>query len=89
MCSAGVQSGFDIFTDNRCFGHTFSDCFVQGPCPLRRAKLEICLQAANVPLTHTDSMMLGVNGNGLWGQSLVTLMADHGTQDRLCATHLI
>ena len=73
LCSAGVQVGFDTFTDNRCFGHTFSDCFVKGPCPLRRAKLEICLKAANVPLTHTDSMMLGVNGNGLWGQSLVTL----------------
>ena len=43
-CSAGVQSGFDVFIDNRCFGHTFSDCIDKGPCPLKKANLKICLQ---------------------------------------------
>jgi hypothetical protein len=72
-CSAGVQSGFDIFIDNRCFGHTFSECFIQGECPLKSAKLRICMQAANVFLTNTDSLVLGINGGGLWGQGLPAL----------------
>mgnify|MGYP004229748705 CR=1 FL=1 len=42
-CSAGIQPGFDFFADNRCFGHTFTDCFSQGDCPLRAAKLRICM----------------------------------------------
>ena len=73
MCSAGVQTGFDIFTDNKCFGHTFTDCFKKGPCDLKKAVLHMCLKAANVPLTYTDSMMLGVNGSPLWSISLPTL----------------
>ena len=48
-CSVGVQSGFDIFIDNRCFGHTFTECFSEGGCPLR---------AAMVALTQTDSLIL-------------------------------
>lgn len=72
-CSAGIQSGFDIFTDNRCFGHTFTDCFIEGECPLRSARLRICLRAANVPLTQTDSMALGINGAPLWGMGLPAL----------------
>lgn len=73
QCSAGVQSGFDIFIDNRCFGHTFTNCLQKGPCPLRKAVLTICLQAANVPLTNTDSMVLGANGVSYWGASLPSL----------------
>jgi hypothetical protein len=72
-CSAGVQPGFDFFADNRCFGHTFSDCFSEGECPLRAANLKICMRAANVFLTNTDSLVLGINGGALWGQGLPTL----------------
>ena len=72
-CSAGIQPGFDFFADNRCFGHTFTDCFRQGTCPLRGARLQICLKAANVFLTHTDSLVLGINGGGLWGLGLPIL----------------
>jgi hypothetical protein len=72
-CSAGIQSGFDIFTDNRCFGHTFTGCFQQGECDIKSATLDICLQAAQVPLTNTDGMILGVNGVPLWGISLPVL----------------
>ena len=72
-CSAGIQSGFDIFADNRCFGHTFTDCFSRGECPLRSASLRICMQAANVYLTNTDSLVLGINGGGLWGLGLPAL----------------
>ena len=56
-CSAGVQTGFDVFIDNRCFGHTFIGCFQQGNVMLNH-KLDICMQAAQVPLTNTDGMML-------------------------------
>jgi hypothetical protein len=73
QCSAGVQSGFDIFTDNRCFGHTFTNCLMKGECPLKRAILHICIKAAQVPLTNTDSLILGVNGGALWGKSLPVL----------------
>ena len=72
-CSAGVQTGFDVFTDNRCFGHTFIGCFQQGKCDVKSAKLDICMQAAQVPLTNTDGMMLGVNGVPLWVISLPVL----------------
>ena len=72
-CSAGVQPGFDFFADNRCFGHTFSDCLVRGPCPLKSAIIKFCLRAANVPLTSTDGMALGTNGVFHWGIALPTL----------------
>jgi hypothetical protein len=72
-CSAGIQTGFDIFIDNRCFGHTFTDCFIDGECPLRSARLRICIKAANVFLTQTDSLSLGINGAGLWGMGLPAL----------------
>jgi len=72
-CSAGIQSGFDIFADNRCFGHTFTKCFSQGECPLKSAHLRLCIKAANVFLTNTDSLVLGINGGGLWGQGLPAL----------------
>jgi len=72
-CSAGMQSSFDQFIDNRCLGHTFTQCITKTNCPLRSAKLYTCLQAANVPLTQTDSIILGVNGAALWGQSLPSL----------------
>jgi hypothetical protein len=72
-CSAGVQSGFDIFIDNRCFGHTFTNCVDKGPCPLKKASLEICMQASQVPLTNTDSLILGFNGGGVWSKSLPDL----------------
>jgi hypothetical protein len=72
-CSAGVQPGFDFFADNRCFGHTFSECLNEGECPLRGANLQICMRAANVFLTNTDSLVLGINGVGLWGQGLPAL----------------
>jgi hypothetical protein len=70
QCSAGVQSGFDIFANDRCFGHTFTNCLMKGECPLKRANLYICIQAAPVSLTNTDSIILGVNGVGLWSQNL-------------------
>lgn len=72
-CSAGIQSGFDIFADNRCFGHTFTNCFSNGKCPLKSATLKLCLRAANVFLTNTDSLVLGINGGGLWGIGLPDL----------------
>tara|TARA_B100000767_G_scaffold121631_1_gene115929 strand:+ start:2811 stop:4112 length:1302 start_codon:yes stop_codon:yes gene_type:complete len=72
-CSAGIQQGFDIFIDNRCFGHTFIDCFNKGECPLKDARLKICLKAANVFLTQTDSLVLGINGSPLWGAGLPLL----------------
>jgi len=72
-CSAGIQSGFDIFADNKCFGHTFMKCFSKGECPLRTAKLKICMRAANVYLAHTDSLVLGINGGGLWSMGLPLL----------------
>jgi hypothetical protein len=84
-CSAGIQSGFDIFIDNRCFGHTFTDCFIKGECPLREARLKICIKAANVSLTQTDSMALGINGNGLWGMGLPALNGGTWNQgDNMC-----
>jgi hypothetical protein len=72
-CSAGVQPGFDFFADNRCFGHTFDNCLVRGPCPLRSASLRLCLRAANVPLTSTDGIALGTNGVFHWGMALPAL----------------
>ena len=86
-CSAGIQSGFDIFANDRCFGHTFTNCFINNKCPLKSAKLDICLQAAQVPLTNTDSLILGVNGGGLWSKRLPDL--NGGTWnpgDVLCLT---
>ena len=71
-CSAGIQSGFDIFIDNRCFGHTF-DCIKKGPCKLQSAKLEICMRAANVQLTNTDSLILATGGTPIWGIGLPLL----------------
>ena len=79
-CSAGIQPGFDFFVDNKCFGHTFINCLHQGGCPLKRAYLKICMRAANVFLTHTDSLVLGINGLGIWGRSLPLL--NGGTWDR-------
>jgi hypothetical protein len=84
-CSAGVQSGFDIFIDNRCFGHTFTNCFSQGECPLRAANLHICMRAAMVSLTQTDSLILGINGNGLWSMGLPALNGGNwNPNDELC-----
>ena len=79
-CSAGIQSGFDIFVDNKCFGHTFINCFNQGKCPLRTATLKLCLKAADVFLTQTDSLVLGINGDPLWGMGLPVL--NGGTWNR-------
>jgi hypothetical protein len=59
--------------NDRCFGHTFTDCLSKTSCPLRSAVLETCLQAANVALTQTDGIILGVNGVGLWSEGLPTL----------------
>lgn len=73
ICSLGIQTGFDTFVDNRCFIHTFNDCFNKHPCPIKTAFLDICMQAAPVPLTNTDSLRLGTNGIGLWGRSLPLL----------------
>ena len=73
ICSLGIQQGFDTFVDNRCFIHTFNDCFNEHGCPIKTAFLDICMQAAGVPLTNTDSLRLGTNGGGLWGRSLPLL----------------
>ena len=72
-CSAGILPGYDIFANDRCFGHTFSDCLVKHVCPLKHAELKICLEAAPVPLTFTDSLILGINGGGLWSKRLTDL----------------
>jgi hypothetical protein len=73
-CSAGVQPGFDTFADNRCFGHTFEECFErESPCPLRRAVIHICLEAAPVSLTWTDSLILAIGGSSVWGIGLPAL----------------
>ena len=69
----GIQQGFDHFVDNRCFVHTFSDIVDSDNCPIRTMVLDICIQAAQVSLTNTDSLRLGTNGNGLWGISLPAL----------------
>ena len=79
-CSAGIQPTFDFFADNKCFGHTFINCLHQGDCPLKIAYLKICMRAANVFLTHTDSLVLGINGIGLWGRGLPVL--NGGTWNR-------
>ena len=73
QCSAGIQAGFDTFANDRCFGHTFTNCIKNTNCNIRRAVLDICLQAAQVPLTHTDSLILGFNGVPVWSKSLVAL----------------
>lgn len=72
-CSSGIQNGFDVFTNDRCFGHTFTNCLQKGVCPLQHANLHICMRAAQVSLTQTDSLILGVNGSPLWGKSLPLL----------------
>jgi hypothetical protein len=86
-CSAGVQPGFDTFADNRCFGHTFTNCIVSGPCPLRSATLNFCIRAANVFLTNTDSLALGTNAVFHWGIALPTLGGGTWNQgQQLCTT---
>lgn len=72
-CSGGVQNGFDVFTNDRCFGHTFTECLQKRKCPLQSGALHICMQAAPVSLTQTDSLILGINGSPLWGKSLPIL----------------
>ena len=86
-CSAGIQPGFDFFADNRCFGHTFSNCLVRGPCPLRAASLRLCLRASNVPLTATDGLALGTGGVFHWGIALPTLAGGTWNQgQQFCTT---
>lgn len=87
MCSAGVQNGFDQFVNDRCFGHTFTNCAINTECKIKSAYLDICLMAAQVPLTHTDSLALGFNGVIAWGKSMPSL--NSGTWnpgDTLCMT---
>lgn len=71
-CSAGTTNRFDHFIDNRCFGHTFSRC-IDRTCAIKSATLRFCLRAANVPLTSTDSVILGTNGVTKWGRGLPAL----------------
>ena len=87
ICSLGVQNGFDMFIDNRCFVHTFEDCIREGECPIRTLLLDLCIQAAQVSLTNTDSLRLGTNGLGLWGIGLPTLNGGSWNPgDNLCLT---
>ena len=72
-CSAGIQPGYDTFVNDRCFGHTFTDCLIKHICPLKQATLKICLEAAQVQLTSTDSLILGINGGGIWSKRLTDL----------------
>ena len=44
-CSNGQTNQFDQFADNVCFGHTFTGCIRQQPCPIASATLRICIQA--------------------------------------------
>ena len=87
-CSAGIQPGYDTFANDRCFGHTFTNCFVNTKCPIKSATLQFCLRGAQVPLTFTDSLILGINGGGLWSKRLTDL--NSGTWnpgDTLCDTY--
>ena len=87
ICSLGVQSGFDVFIDNRCFVHTFENCIRESTCPIRTIYLDICIQAAQVSLTNTDSLRLGTNGIGLWGISLPLLNGGSwNPNENLCLT---
>lgn len=87
QCSAGVQTGFDTFTNDRCFGHTFTGCLQQTDCNLKSGYLSICLMAAQVPLTQTDSLALGFNGSPVWGKSMVSLNGGSWNPgDKLCLT---
>ena len=87
ICSLGVQPGFDIFIDNRCFVHTFENCIRESSCPIKTLSLDICMEAAQVSLTNTDSLRLGTNGVGLWGVSLPVLNGGGWNPgDNLCVT---
>ena len=87
QCSAGVQNGFDVFVNDRCFGHTFVGCIKKDACNLKKALLNICLEAAPVSLTHTDGMILGFNGVSSWSKSLVSLNGGSWNPgERLCLT---
>ena len=87
ICPLGIQQGFDHFVDNRCFVHTFNDIVNNDNCPIRTIVLDICLQAAPVSLTNTDSLRLGTNGNGLWGIGLPTLNGGNWNPgDNLCTS---
>ena len=87
ICSLGVQTGFDTFIDNRCFVHTFEECIRKDKCPIRKLLLDICMEAAQVSLTQTDSIRLGTNGNGLWGMGLPALNGGSWNQgDNICLT---
>lgn len=87
ICPLGVQNGFDTFIDNRCFVHTIDDCIVKSNCDIRTIYLDICLQAAQVSLTNTDSLRLGTNGNGLWGVGLPILNGGSWNPgDNVCLT---
>ena len=87
ICSLGIQPGFDTFVDNRCFVHTFNECFNVEKCPIKTVYMDICIRGANVPLTNTDSIRLGTNGLGLWGRSLPLLNGGSWNQgDNLCTT---
>ena len=47
----------------------------------------MCIQAAQVSLTNTDSLRLGTNGVGLWGVSLPLLNGGSwNPNDNLCLT---
>jgi len=88
ICSLGVQNSFDTFIDNRCFVHTFDKCdFSNKECLIKTIFLDICMKAANVQLTNTDSIRLGTNGNGLWGESLPSLNSGSWNPgDNICLT---
>ena len=87
-CSAGIQPGYDTFVNDRCFGHTFMNCFVKTRCPIKLATLEFCIRAANVPLTYTDSLILGINGVSLWSKRIPYLNSGRWNPgDTLCKTY--
>ena len=87
ICPLGIQNRFDTFIDNRCFIHTFQNCIRKSNCPIRTLNLDICIRAANVFLTNTDSLRLGTNGIGLWGISLPNLNGGSWNQgNQLCLT---
>lgn len=87
QCILGFTPFFDTFQADRCFGHTFTNCLVSGPCPLRSAFVRFCLRAANVILTSTDHLNLGANGVILFHIPLPTL--NGGTwnvNEQICAS---
>lgn len=88
MCSSGIVPGFDEFAQNKCFGHTFGkECLVRdAPCPLKRAKLELCLRPTPNSWSNTDSLGLGSGGVVYWHRLMSDLSRPWIAPFEFCTT---